>query len=151
MESAQIQAFKRDGFVIIPRRQWLSEEQLESWRAQAWASLTLDRHDPGSWPLGSPELHVERNFGVYTEEAQQRIVYPWSGAAAQAADGRGARADPYPVRPAVGELPTVKAITDQLMSAGMYGHGMDPDFNGTGVRPAEPRCPFHTSCPASPP
>ena len=121
MEPQQISLFKRDGFVIVPKSQWLRDDTLESWRAQLWSSLTLARDDPASWPLGSPEIEVERNFGVYTEEAKRRIIYPWNG---RATDGKGGGADMYPVRPAVGDLPSVKAICDQLIGHGNYGQGM---------------------------
>lgn len=131
MDPGQIAAFKRDGFVIVPREQWLSLPQLESWRQQTWAALTVRPDEPQAWP--DDDEAEERNFGVYTAEARRHIVYPWSRGVARAADGRGSPADPFPVHPSVGQLASVRTITDQLMGAGMHGDGMDPDYNGLGL------------------
>jgi hypothetical protein len=104
---------------------------VESWRQQSWGVLTADRYDRSTWP--TPGAEGARNLNIYTDEARAaREIWPWSGEVARAEDGKGEAADEYPVRPAVGEVPEVKAVLDQLLGVGSYDSGMDEDFNGVG-------------------
>ena len=129
MDESSLLHFVANGFVIL--RGLIPEDVVESWRRQSWEVLTADRYDRSTWP--APGAEGARNLNIYTDEAREaREVWPWSGEVARAADGKGEPADEYPVRPAVGEVPQVKAVLDQLLGAGRYDSGMDEDFNHVG-------------------
>ena len=129
MDESSLHHFVANGFVIL--RGLIPDEVVESWRRQSWDVLTADRFDRSTWP--APGEEGARNLNIYTDEARAaRQVWPWSGKVARAVDGKGEPADEYPVRPAVGEVPQVKAVLDQLLGVGQYDSGMDQDFNHTG-------------------
>ena len=62
LSTTEIEAFKADGVLILPG--FIDEEQLASWRCQAWAAVGADPDDRTTWPTGlQPNLTVAPHLG----------------------------------------------------------------------------------------
>eukprot|EP01046_Picozoa_sp_COSAG06_P025278 COSAG06_NODE_2116_length_7557_cov_122.672298_1_plen_334_part_00 len=98
-------------------------EIVRSWHKQVWGSMEIDRNDQRALYEAKGGKRCTNN---YTEEARRRLVYPWHGPGRDGS-ARDQAVDPRPFSPAVGEVDSVKAVVDQLVGAGCWGQGMEPE------------------------
>jgi hypothetical protein len=97
-------------FVIV--RGLLPVEQVDEWRAEAWDTLTIDETDVAAlWPNGGT-----RNAGLFKEEHQPRLTYPYTA--------KDAVADPAPFVLPIGNEPHIQAVLDQLLGPGTWDKGI---------------------------
>ena len=111
MQRHDVATFKAQGFVVV--RGLVPTEQIDAWRDQAWSAMDIEPSDVPR--LGYPE-GGNRNADLFTPMHRARLHRPYTE--------KTGVADPFPLAPAIGDQPHVKAVIDQLLGANTWGHGI---------------------------